>query len=181
MDWAGIISGLISIYLLWQQNQIFKKQNEIFAAQAGAKPMRREVPKRSMLTSRWPLLAMAALVILNAAITGYGYYERSQNDPETLRLVWSRWDYKYISGRDFQDETLPLDGNVYEHCSFRNVKFKYAGSGPYRISDCKFDGEVTLLSASPAVQETMNLVSFLNRVRPGPVVEGISPHLPEIK
>ena len=37
-DWTTIGTGLASIYLLWQQNQIFRRQNEIFASQAGARP-----------------------------------------------------------------------------------------------------------------------------------------------
>ena len=33
-DLTGIVVALATIYFLWQQNEIFKKQNPIFAAQS---------------------------------------------------------------------------------------------------------------------------------------------------
>jgi len=75
-DIVEILVGLVSLYLLWQQNQIFKKQNEIFAAQAGGRGRPSNIPKMSVSRRYWPLLLMGALVLVNATITGLDIYSR---------------------------------------------------------------------------------------------------------
>jgi len=58
-DLTNIAVGLVTLLLLWQQNRIFQRQNDIFAAQAGiAMP-----PKMARLERYWPMLAMAALAV----------------------------------------------------------------------------------------------------------------------
>ena len=68
MDWTGLITGAVSVYLLWQQNQIFKQQNEIFAAQGG-----KMVPaaKSSAFRRYWPMLVMLALTVTTLIAVTY--------------------------------------------------------------------------------------------------------------
>ena len=69
-DYVGIAVGIATIFLLWQQNRIFKKQNEIFAKQEGV-PM---PPSRtSRIRNYWPLLAMIALTGATWATIGLNY------------------------------------------------------------------------------------------------------------
>ena len=78
-DWGGLVTGVVSVYLLWQQNQIFKRQNEIFAAQSAgplAPPKKRIVP----FARYWPMIAMAALTVANVIAIGYGAYDRHRTD-----------------------------------------------------------------------------------------------------
>jgi hypothetical protein len=75
-DLTAIIVGLVSLYLQRQQNQIFRRQNDIFSAQAGAGTSTMESNKPSTLERYWPMLAMTALTILTWGALGYDYYER---------------------------------------------------------------------------------------------------------
>lgn len=59
-DLSLILAAGAGVYLAWQQNQIFKQQNAIFAAQAGvAMP---EQPKKRLLRY-WPIFAMVVVAI----------------------------------------------------------------------------------------------------------------------
>ena len=74
-DIAGIITGIVTIYLLWEQNTIFRKQNEIFAAQSGVTNIAPgDVLVRHRFGRYWPMLVMAAMTILTWLGTGYGIY-----------------------------------------------------------------------------------------------------------
>jgi hypothetical protein len=78
-DWVDVLVGAANIYFLWQQNQIFRKQNDIFAAQAE----RTKAPPE-ILTSRlkryWPMLAMAGLVLFTWIGLGLRYYLQETSD-----------------------------------------------------------------------------------------------------
>jgi hypothetical protein len=75
-DWSNLIQGVASVYLLWQQNQIFKRQNDIFASQAGTKMP--EGTRLSRVKIYWPLVAMSVLVVINFVTLGYISYDRHQ-------------------------------------------------------------------------------------------------------
>lgn len=78
-DLTGIVVGLATIYFLWQQNQIFKQQNQIFAVQAGRHNMPPEsAPHR--LGRYWPMMAMALMTLGTWAAFGYGIYARSHQE-----------------------------------------------------------------------------------------------------
>ena len=40
---------------------------------------------------------------------------------------------KHWKNRTFQNQTIDLDGNSYENCTFVNCKIRYAG-GPYHLA-----------------------------------------------
>jgi hypothetical protein len=78
-DWGGLATGVASVYLLWQQNQIFRKQNDIFAAQSGGSAvpsLRAAFP----LKRYWPMIIIAALTVANAMVIVYGAYGRHHPD-----------------------------------------------------------------------------------------------------
>ena len=81
-DWFVILEGIGSLLLLWQQNQIFKKQNEIFAAQAGMSIMESESPSRVALRRYWPMLTMALLMVFTWTGVVVGYYNRDNSLPD---------------------------------------------------------------------------------------------------
>lgn len=43
-----------------------------------------------------------------------------------------------ISGKDFLNETIDLDGKSFDHCTFRHVTFRYHGYAPTHFQDCHF-------------------------------------------
>jgi hypothetical protein len=76
-DCVEIIVGIATIYFLRQQNEIFKRQNAIFAAQTGVAKASDERPTWARQARRyWPMLAMAMLTILTWAAIGYEVYDR---------------------------------------------------------------------------------------------------------
>src|SRR5256885_327722 len=88
------IVGAGSLYLLWQQNQIFRQQNKIFARQAG-ETMPPDTEQQARLKRYWPLLVMTILTLAN--IGGIGFTEfQKQNSfppefdvPDTVHLLTS--------------------------------------------------------------------------------------------
>jgi hypothetical protein len=68
-DWTGIVVGVLSVYLLFQQNQIFRRQNDIFAGQAGQSAMPK-TPQTPWIARYWPTVVMLALVVLTGWLVG---------------------------------------------------------------------------------------------------------------
>jgi hypothetical protein len=68
-DWVQTVAV---IYFAWQQNRIFKRQNEIFAAQAGQGAMPDKTSRLLQLKLYWPTMVMVALMLF----TGYDIYDR---------------------------------------------------------------------------------------------------------
>jgi hypothetical protein len=90
-DWTTIATDCVGVYLLWQQNQIFKRQNEIFASQAGhpATPSKTSLDTR--LKRYWPTVIMVVLILM----TGYDIYDRHADGAATNGAVpW--WHYGSI-------------------------------------------------------------------------------------
>jgi hypothetical protein len=88
-DWAGIMVGLATLYLLWQQNQLFRRQNEIFAAQAGASKMPSGSSTILRLARYWPMLVMVVLTFATGVFVSYDLYDRHQMtaQPHLLLLM----------------------------------------------------------------------------------------------
>jgi hypothetical protein len=88
-DW---IQTAAVIYFAWQQNRIFKRQNEIFANQTGQTAMQSNTSQLFKVLERyWPTVVMVGLMVL----TGYDIYYRHANgvfDPNVAPIpLW--WHY----------------------------------------------------------------------------------------
>ncbi len=85
-DWSTLLSNLLTVYLLYRQNKIFERQNEIFAGntESGAPQMPNTVPRT--LRRYWPMIVMALMVLLMWTATGYSYVDR--NSPGRLGPPW---------------------------------------------------------------------------------------------
>ena len=44
------------------------------------------------------------------------------------------------SGVIYNHETVPLDGETFSACEFRDSRLVYAGGEPPTFTDCRFDG-----------------------------------------
>jgi hypothetical protein len=87
-DWSGLAVNVLTVFLLWRQNKIFEAQNAIIASQSKES----RVPPQDSIKRYWPMLAMAGLVIMMWAVTGYGYYERHFGIPAIFTSV--RFGYR---------------------------------------------------------------------------------------
>jgi hypothetical protein len=86
-DWTGIVTGIVSVILLYQQNQIFKRQNDIFAAQAGPLAMSK-TSQASWIARYWP----TAVIVGFMGLTGYDIYARHDGAPPAV--LW--WFYALL-------------------------------------------------------------------------------------
>jgi hypothetical protein len=78
---STVLANLATVFLLWRQNKLFERQNEIFAIQAGlARPEMPSAaprpPRPSWLKEYWPFVAWMFLALLTFGVFGYGYYQR---------------------------------------------------------------------------------------------------------
>ena len=99
-DWSVIAESIVGIYLLWQQNQIFKKQNEIFAAQAGKSITQPESFTRVALRRYWPMLTMGLLMVLTWTAAWAAFYDRHYDQPDIPEFDGSNADLVLAWGQD---------------------------------------------------------------------------------
>src|SRR6266853_2326925 len=72
-DW---IQTAAAIYFAWQQNRIFKRQNEIIAAQSKRTAAKVEISWTVRVKRYWPTYAMLALI----GVTAYDIYDRHHTE-----------------------------------------------------------------------------------------------------
>jgi len=157
-DWVGIVVGLITLYLLWQQNQIFREQNRIFATQAEVATMPSENSTVIRLRRYWPMLLMALLMLLTWLAVGFDYYDRH-------RITYSAPGH-VIRGAVFENDVVEIDDKDFRGpCSFTNVTFVYRG-GPWNMENCAVKGKITLRTDNKIVHSTMVLMEGLKLLSP---------------
>jgi len=85
---------------------------------------------------------------------------------ETIKEVqFIKWPDPYrpisIIGKTFINETVVLDGYLYDHCTFTNVTFVYNGTTAIQFSSNKIHGLIKLNSDNPAVSMSVLWISAL--------------------
>jgi len=157
-DWVGIIEALALIYLAWQQNQIFKKQNEIFATQAGIEMPIKEV-RVQKLKLYWPMLAMALIMIFTWVAIALDYHDRHSYLPVHFKMKSDQEQVVYA--KSYRNESLEIDGKKFDHCKFDNVTFMYRGLAPVDFVTCDFTGNIYLRTNNDAAKAVMMLAQQL--------------------
>ncbi len=76
--------------------------------------------------------------------------------PETLQI---------IPKQTFENESVPLDGHAYDHCTFINVCLLYDG-GAYQLQDATFKEHWKICVKEPQLKNYMNLADALHLLRP---------------
>jgi hypothetical protein len=104
---------------------------------------------------------------------------------------WQRpWSdsMQVVSGHDYENQQVRLDGYEYQRCSFRNVTFLYDGYGPYGLVECKVAGTAGMLTENKGIQYsdrlTLMLKTFSVEVMYGykdPVTGRVDTHATETK
>lgn len=145
-DLILIVAAIASTYLQWQQNQIFKRQNEIFADQAGKRTMPTETAKALRFKRYWPTMVMAVLILF----VGYDLYDRHKTpDYKT----WHSPKEETVYAKSFMNETVELDGKKFDRCNFENVKLLYHGLGPVEFVGGTFKGTIWFGSDNIAINQ----------------------------
>ena len=71
-----------------------------------------------------------------------------------------------ISGQTFENESLPLDGHVYDHCTFVNVCLLYDG-GAYQLQHVTFKDHWKVCVKEPSLKNYDELEKAMHFIKPG--------------
>src|SRR5665213_2319917 len=156
-DW---VQTAAVIYFAWQQNHIFKQQNQIIANQSERTAVPSEASRLRFVVRYWPTLAMIAVMLL----TGYDIYDR--HHPGFGYDPTRAWDIskplENVYNAHYINQAVLLDGKHFIGCSFDNVTLVYQGKGGYVLENSQFskrNGELTsrLASSNRIVTSAMSL------------------------
>jgi hypothetical protein len=145
---AGTVGGLI---LQRQGNKYFAEQNRIMIEQGGVEKTD-IVQTLAYKPPRWPIIAMAIMVLLCWSAAGYSIYdrhhrtERPWGDPTEL-----------IIGQSFMNTTVRLDNRHFIMPTFDSVTLEYEGTGPVVIESPTLKGNLRVYSKNPVVEQTLGI------------------------
>jgi hypothetical protein len=98
--------------------------------------------------SRWRELLLLAAVMGSLAMSITGWYRTEHPKVD----AWKFSNQETIYAKSYLNETVELDGKVFDHCRFENVKLLYHGLGPVSFIAANFEGQVWLGSDNIAIQ-----------------------------
>jgi hypothetical protein len=73
--------------------------------------------------------------------------------------------------KTFRDETINLDGNEFDSCTFENCEFVYRGTGSVNFTDCSVSKPVLTFDGSAA--RTLDLLKLIYPNGFQPIIEYI--------
>jgi hypothetical protein len=91
-------------------------------------------------------LLVAVMGSLVMSITGWYRTEHPNVD------TWKFPQQQTIYAKSFVNETVELDGKIFDHCHFENVKLLYHGLGPVSFIQADFKGQAWVGSDNIAIQ-----------------------------
>jgi hypothetical protein len=114
---------------------------------------------RAVANRNWPwLLALA----LTWVAIGYDYYDRHRTE---IVHFDKRPPLKNVTGREYFNESVPLDGFRYTKCKFTNVTLIYNGTSGWALHDDSFVGSVGIYSESDSVFSTIATLKFVGALK----------------
>jgi hypothetical protein len=84
-----------------------------------------------------------------SVMAGYDYRKWSTNKMDT------------INRRTYYNETVEIDGKIFDHCKFSNVTLVYHGLGGTTFLEAQFDGITLLRTDNQAAKGMLLMESFL--------------------
>jgi len=91
MAWTDWVQTAAVIYFAWQQNRIFKRQNEIIANQAERTAIPSKTSQAHWIERYWPTMIMVVLM----ALTAYDIYDRHANGASPPNIIISPLGWRY--------------------------------------------------------------------------------------
>jgi len=70
-----------------------------------------------------------------------------------------------VTNQTFEDQTVPLDGHIYDHCTFINACLLYEG-GPYQLQHVTFINKWRTCSTTPALKNYLSLMFAMHLTNP---------------
>jgi hypothetical protein len=127
-DW---VQTAATIYFAWQQNRIFKKQNEIFAIQSGGTVMQSDSSWVVFIKRYWPTLVLVGLI----GLTIYDIYDRHSNTPTADRWNEQLQSLESITNKRFINQQVELDGKRIENSTFIGTTLIYRGTRQFILAN----------------------------------------------
>jgi hypothetical protein len=97
---------------------------------------------------RWREVFLLVVVISSLGFSITGWYHGEHPSVDT----WYFPQQQTVYAKSFLNETVELDGKVFDHCNFENVKLIYHGLGPVSLIQGNFKGQVWLGSDNLAIR-----------------------------
>ena len=91
-------------------------------------------------------LLVAVIGSLGLSITGWYQAEHPSVD------AWNLPHQETVYSKSYINETVQLDGKVFDHCNFENVKLLYHGLGPVSFIQATMKGQIWIGSDNIAIQ-----------------------------
>src|SRR2546425_5007765 len=105
-DWVNIGEAIALIYFAYQQNQIFRQQNQILATQGGQAAMLSNASRLFWLRRYWPTMMMVFVILL----VGFDIYDRHHEFGYDPARAWDdSKPLERIFTHTFTNETVVLD------------------------------------------------------------------------
>ena len=110
--------------------------------------------------ARWALvlsLSICALIFSCAGLYRTFRYGDYRN--------WQSSKQETIYAKSFLNETVEIDGKIFDRCHFENVKLLYHGRAPVSFTRSDFKGEIYLGSDNIAINQFMITSSALDQLK----------------
>jgi hypothetical protein len=147
---VGLIVSLPMFYLMYRQNKIMEMDLESRGKSVGA-------PKLS-IRRYWPMVAMLALALITWSAVGTWIYLRHTTFDLT-KLPDAQMER--VSGKTFLGGEIPIDGKLFEYCTFKDVTLTYHGTGTYSFNMVTWEGSIKLKTDNKAIHDYIGLSEFL--------------------
>lgn len=125
-------------------------------------------PKQKRASQRSTLLTLAMPLLFtvltwSAVIINYHQAATGTIDFDAVDKRWISFDYKIITGKRFNNETVRLDGIHFVDCVFTNSTLEFEGTAPFSISgNSVVEGNLLRVrSDNPIVKQTIKLLAIV--------------------
>lgn len=117
------------------------------------------------------LIAFAVIILVAGVVIFAREHNGDVNQQGTNSQQFAAWPDPYapisVVGKEFQNETVVLDGMSYHNCKFINVKFKYNGTTAIQFFGNEVSGPMILTSDNPAVAGAIFMTRAFDALKSG--------------
>lgn len=106
-------------------------------------------------------IALLLLIVGSLAMSAFGWYNSAHPDVN----AWRSSKQETIYARSYRNETVEIDGKIFDRCHFENVKLLYHGLRPVTFNQSDFKGELYFGSDNIAINQFMILKSAFDQLK----------------
>jgi hypothetical protein len=111
-------------------------------------------------TSLSNALAMLLIGIMGTSAIAWWLYSGTGPQPIKFRPA----PQETVYAKNFFNQEVEVDNNVFDHCSFENVRFLYHGLGRWEFKQSKFAGTISIETDNDAAKGLLELNNFFSKI-----------------